>query len=210
MKTQQREKKEKRAQAVFPVLHKTHLSQILIVVESTLTLYLRRLLLALIPDGGSGSTSGLGVLTSDLKVPPVSQTSVHSDLLHSLDVFSELGIEVVGGDLLVFPILDVFPSVEEPLWEPVALWLGNDLGDLVNFVVRKLACSLGRVYPCLLAKSDGESSADSLYGSDCVWHESLSVNVRVEYTDNVLKVVYFLQIQALALSQKIVYHILQP
>ena len=75
------------------------------------------------------------MLASDLQVPPVSQTSVHPDFLHALDVLSELSVQVVGGDLLELSVLDVFSSVEEPLGEAVAFWLGDDLGDLGDFIV---------------------------------------------------------------------------
>lgn len=76
------------------------------------------------------STGRLGVLTSNFESPVVSQTSVHSDLLHSLDVVSELGVHFVGSDLLELAILEVSSLVEEPLRESVGLWVSNDLSDL--------------------------------------------------------------------------------
>lgn len=53
----------------------------------------------------------------------------------------------------------------------------------------------------LLAQGDGESSANASDGSDGVWHESLSVQVSVQHSDNVLKVCCVLYVQALALNE---------
>ena len=52
-------------------------------------------------DSLSSSACGLGVLTSDLESPFVSDTLVTSDLVQSFDVFSELGFKDVGCNLEV-------------------------------------------------------------------------------------------------------------
>ena len=150
--------------------------------------HLRALLLALVTDGSTGSTSGLGVLTSNLKVPEVSETSVHSHLFHSLNVFSELGVQIVGSNLLVLSVLDVLSLVQEPLRESVTFWVSDDFGDLVDLGFGKFTSSLGGVYSCLLAQSDSKSSAKTSDGSDCVWDESLTIDVGIQDTDNVLEV----------------------
>ena len=59
-------------------------------------------------------------LNSSLYLPPeVSQASVCSDLLHSLQIFTELVVEGVGHHLTVFTIFDIFLPVEEPVWDLV-------------------------------------------------------------------------------------------
>lgn len=45
----------------------------------------------------------------------VSETSVASDLLHSFQVLSELGVNTVGDELRPGSLADVSLSVEEPL-----------------------------------------------------------------------------------------------
>ena len=81
------------------------------------------------------------MLTSDLKSPEVSETSVAStieerkrkciragslvllclpNLLHSFKIFSELGIQSVGGKLSGVTILEVSLSVQEPGWDTVS------------------------------------------------------------------------------------------
>lgn len=56
----------------------------------------------------------LGVLTSDLQSPVVSQTSVRSDLLQSLEVVSELLVDGVGEGVRVLSVGQVLLPVKEP------------------------------------------------------------------------------------------------
>ena len=70
-------------------------------------------------EGAAGSAGGLGLLTSDLEAPEVSQTSVGSDLLQSLQIFSELGVDSVGDKLGPVALADVALSVQEPLGDVV-------------------------------------------------------------------------------------------
>ena len=66
-------------------------------------------------ESSSSSTSGLCLLTSDLKSPEMSETSVASDLFHSFQIFSELGIQSVGDELSPVTVSDISLSVQEPL-----------------------------------------------------------------------------------------------
>jgi len=63
----------------------------------------------------AGSAGGLGLLTSDLESPEVSETSVSSDLLQSFQIFSELGVDSVGDELGPCALTNVSLSVQEPL-----------------------------------------------------------------------------------------------
>lgn len=56
----------------------------------------------------------LGVLTSDLQSPVVSQTSVRSDLLQSLEVVSKLLVDGVGESVRVLSVGQVLLPVKEP------------------------------------------------------------------------------------------------
>lgn len=115
----------------------------------------------------------------------------------------------------VLAVLEVSSSVEHPKWETVGFWAGNNLLDLVDLVIGKLSSSVsehsipqGRLDSSLSAKCDGESSSNSLDGVDGVWNESLSINIRVEDTNNVLEVSWVLEVKALALLLLLSYHIL--
>ena len=55
------------------------------------------------------------MLSSDLQKPVMSESSVSSDLLHPLEILSDLGLEIVGGNVHVGSLLIVPLSIEEPL-----------------------------------------------------------------------------------------------
>ena len=45
----------------------------------------------------------------------MSETSVASDLLHSFQIFSELGVQLIGNELSPVSVSDISLSVQEPL-----------------------------------------------------------------------------------------------
>lgn len=65
-------------------------------------------------ESSSGSASSLGFLTSDLESPEMSETSVASDLFHSFQILSHLGVQSVGDKLHISAFSDVSLSVQEP------------------------------------------------------------------------------------------------
>ena len=67
----------------------------------------------------SSSTSGLGVLSLDLEAQVMTKTSMLADLLHTLKIFSESGVDNVGINLTVCSVLNTSLSVQEPLWNSV-------------------------------------------------------------------------------------------
>lgn len=79
-------------------------------------------------DGSSSSAGGLGVLSSDTETPVVTKTSMGTDLLQSLQIFTELAVHLVSKDLGVLAIGDVTLSVEEPGGNLVLGWVLDD-GD---------------------------------------------------------------------------------
>ena len=67
----------------------------------------------------SSTAGGLGLLTSYLNAEVVAETSVLAGLLHTLQVFSESGVDHVGNQLRVGSVPDASLSVEEPLGHSV-------------------------------------------------------------------------------------------
>ena len=88
------------------------------------------------------------------------------DFLKSLKVLSLLGIDLVGNELAGSSLLWVLLSVQEILWDSVIEWLGHDVVDLVNFSLSQLTGSLVEIDVSDLKHSVGESSANSLDGSE--------------------------------------------
>jgi hypothetical protein len=71
----------------------------------------------------------------------VSQTSVSSDLLESLQVLSELGVNTVGDELRPVALTNISLSVEEPLGDVVVSGLGKNVVDLINVLFSQLTSS---------------------------------------------------------------------
>ena len=59
--------------------------------------------------------SGLGVLSSGAETPVVTQTTVSSDLLQTLQILTKLVVEDVGHDLGGLAVLVISLSVQEPI-----------------------------------------------------------------------------------------------
>lgn len=84
-------------------------------------------------NGPSTSAGGLGVLTTDTEAPVVTKTSVGADLLQSLEIITELGVDTVGEDLEVLAIDNVALPVEEPAWDLVLGGVLDDGDDALEF-----------------------------------------------------------------------------
>ena len=108
------------------------------------------------------TTSSLGMLTSDSGSPEVSETSMESHLLHSLEILTEDTIQQVGVLVACLSILDVLWSVEEPEWDLELLRVGDDRNDLGDFLLSEFTSSLVHVNVTLLADDIGESSTNTL------------------------------------------------
>ena len=69
----------------------------------------------------------------------MSKTSVASDLLHSLEIVSELGVQTVGDKLTPVAVSDVSLSVQEPLGDVVIYTkkVRNDQSLRISSVMRE-------------------------------------------------------------------------
>lgn len=126
--------------------------------------------------------SGLGVLTSDLQTPVVSDTSVGSDLLQSLQVISQLGLHVVGENVVVLTVNLVFLSVQEPGWDLVLGWVLHDGHDSLQLFLGQLSGTLVQVHIGLLAHQVGVSSTDTSDLGQGVHDLNSTVDVGVQQT----------------------------
>lgn len=95
--------------------------------------------------GLSFPASGAGLLPSDSDSPPMSETSVHHDFLHAFKVVSELGVKVVGNDLISGSIYYILSPVEEPFRNIVTGWVLDDCNDFLDLFLIQLAGSLVKV-----------------------------------------------------------------
>lgn len=68
------------------------------------------------------------MLSTDAESPVVTKTTVSTDLLETLKIVTELGVNVVGEDLVILAVNDITLSVEEPSGNLVLCWVLDD-GD---------------------------------------------------------------------------------
>merc|ERR1740121_3339190 len=92
----------------------------------------------------------LRVLTAHTDIPVVSQTSVQSAALHSLQVFAQSLIQEIRILLARLSILGVALSIQQIRWNLELERVADDSNDLVDFVCGEFACSLIQVDVALL------------------------------------------------------------
>jgi len=117
----------------------------------------------------------------------VSETSVHTDLLQSLEIITELGVKSVGVNLRELAVLNVLLSVEEPVGDLELAGVGNDGDDLVDLSLGELSSSSVGVDIGLLENQVGETSANTSDGGQGVHDLVLSVDVGVSNTEQLLE-----------------------
>jgi hypothetical protein len=84
-------------------------------------------------NGAASSTGGLGMLTSHTQAPVVTETTMGSDLLETLQIFTQLALHSVGQNLRVLAIDDVSLSVEKPGWDLVLSRILDDCDNSLEF-----------------------------------------------------------------------------
>lgn len=126
---------------------------------------------------------GLGVLTSDLKTPEVSDTSVSSDLLQSLQVISQLGFQVVGQNVVVLTVNVVLLSVQKPGWDLVLGWVLHDGDNSLQLFLGQFTGTLVQVDISLLANQVRVSSTDTSDLGQSVHNLDSTIDVGVQQTE---------------------------
>lgn len=135
----------------------------------------------------SVTTGGLGVLTTNTEAPEVTETLVAADLLKTLKVVTESGIDTVGGDVLGNSVLEVASAVEEEDGDLELLGGRDNSGELLDLLVAQFTGSLVKRNISLLADKDGKAATDTADSGKSDPDLSLAINVGVEDTKNVLE-----------------------
>lgn len=128
------------------------------------------------------------MLATNLDAPEVSETTVGSHVLQSLEVLTELGVENVCGNLGVLARSDILLSVEEPLRDLELQRVLDDGDKSLNLIRLELTSSLVEIDFGLLANQVRKPAAATLDGRQGEHHLLASINVGVEDTQNVLEI----------------------
>jgi hypothetical protein len=139
-------------------------------------------------DGSATATGGLGVLTTDTEAPVVSETTVSADLLETLEILTELRVDVVGQNVRVLAVDDITLSVEEPGGDLVLGRVLDDGDDTLELFGGELTGALVQIDIGLLADQVRVSATDTLDLGQGVHNLLLSVDIGVKKTENELEV----------------------
>lgn len=107
---------------------------------------------------------------------------MRSDLFQSLQVISQLRLQVVGQDVVVLTVNNVFLSVQEPSWDLVLSWVLQDGNNTLELFLGQLTGSLGEIDISLLTDQVGVTTTDTSDGGQGVLDLDLTVNVSVKQT----------------------------
>jgi len=118
----------------------------------------------------------------------VTETTMSTDFLQALEIVTELGVDTVGEDLGVLAIDDIALTIEEPGRDLVLGRVLDDGDDSLEFFGGELTRTLVEIDICLLANQVAVSTTNTLYLCQGIHDFLLSFYVRVEQTEDVLKV----------------------
>ena len=143
----------------------------------------------------SASTGRLGSLTSNLKSPVMSKTSMVLCLSHSLKILSHDGIQLIGNQMCPETGFWILLSVDKPLWDVVLIWSGENIIDGVDFFLSDLSRSLVGINLSDLKGKESKSSSNTSNLSETEWSLLFTTNVGVLDSKNVDELVWVLQYQ---------------
>ena len=137
----------------------------------------------------SAPARGLRVLTADTDLPVVTQTSVVSNLLKTLEIVTQRRIQLVGHHLRKLAILDVVLTVQEPVRDTELSRVGNNHHERFQLRRTQLTRALTEVNFRLFAHQVGKTAADPANLRQRVHNLLATIDVGVQHTNNVLKVI---------------------
>merc|ERR1719453_326575 len=109
----------------------------------------------------AATAGGLGVLTTNLESPEVTETTVVAAPFHPFQIFTQSPHEVVGESVAGLASLEFTLSVQEPSRDLELQRVGEDGDDLVDLIDGHLTGTLVQVDVALLADQVAHPLADT-------------------------------------------------
>lgn len=122
------------------------------------------------------------MLTTDTETKVVADTTVGLDLLQSLEVITQLRVDVVGKKLGALAVNNVALPVQEPGRDLELGRVLEDGDDALKLIGVELTSTLAKVNIGLLADNVGVAATNTLNLGKGVLDLDLAVNVGVEQT----------------------------
>lgn len=133
------------------------------------------------------------MLASNLVTPEVTNTTVLSNLLKALNVIAACTNQNVDNALRSFARGEVLLSVHKPVRNLELLGVVDDCDVFLNLFVSEGTSTTSGVDFCLLADHVGKASANTSDLGHRKHHLSLTLNVGVQHTKNVLELIGHLE-----------------
>ena len=133
------------------------------------------------------TSSGACVLSTHSDSPPVTKTTMSPNLLHALNVITQLGINVLGKNLTVFSSLEILLTIEKPKRNLELTWILDNRDKFFNFIGSEFTSALVHIDFCLFANQVCEPASKTLDLGQTKDNISFSLYVGIEDTENVLK-----------------------
>ena len=137
------------------------------------------------------------MLTTDLKVEGVTDTTVRADLLKTFHIFTILVIEGVGEELAVLAVLAILLTIEEPIGNLVFTRVLHDGNDAFHISSVHFTGALAHINFSLTTDESSVTTTATLDSSQGELNLLLTVNVGVEDTQNVLERRFLRNVQRL-------------
>ncbi|GET93161.1 40S ribosomal protein S18, putative [Leishmania tarentolae] len=129
------------------------------------------------------------VLAAHAEAVGVAHTTVRAHLLQALKVIAQAGVHHRAGQVLRLAGLGVALTVQEPVRDLELRGVGDDLGDLLQFLRGQSAGAALHVDPGLLAHQVRKADTNTLHHAQRKRHLALALHIRVEQTHDVLEMV---------------------
>ena len=118
----------------------------------------------------------------------MTKTTMSPNFLQALQIFTELVVEEIRQHLSGLAILDVLLSVQKPVGDLVLARVLHNSDDLFDLFFAQLTSPPVQINIGLLEDKVGVTTTNTLDGGQGEHDASLSINVGVENTKNVLEV----------------------
>ena len=107
---------------------------------------LTRLLLLLVRHSTTTTARRTSVLTTSTELPVVTKTAVGTDLLQTLEVITQLGLNVVRQDLRILASREVLLPIQEPCGNLEFLWRLENVDNTLQLIRVQLTSTVSCQY----------------------------------------------------------------
>lgn len=127
------------------------------------------------------------MLTANPETEVMTHTAMRADLSETIKIFSHLEVELISNELGGLTVLEVALTVKKVVGDLELTGVLDDSNDAIDFLVGQRSSTLRKVDIGLLENKVGESTTDTLDGGEGVHDLLTTLDVGVEYTKDVLK-----------------------